>query len=208
MLYETFNLWNNNSLTVGTDLKQYGGTANQGKAANKLNTVNELSIYAYTRQQLFSKLSINAGLRLENNSEYGNELIPMVGFSYVLSNSTSFKASASKGFRSPTVMEMFLYAPNPDSVSYTHLDVYKRQVNCLYLNFLSYCRLCVLLCPFTSRFSYLSCFYHSASWCYSSIPLWCDYYARQKPQIKNYRYDWRADRNAFVVSWIMIMVKI
>lgn len=114
MLYETFNLWNNNSLTVGTDLKQYGGTANQGKAANKLNTVNELSIYAYTRQQLFSKLSINAGLRLENNSEYGNELIPMVGFSYVLSNSTSFKASASKGFRSPTVMEMFLYAPNPD----------------------------------------------------------------------------------------------
>ena len=38
----------------------------------------------------------------------------MVGFSYVHSTSTSFKASVSKGFRSPTVMEMFLYAPNPD----------------------------------------------------------------------------------------------
>ncbi len=114
MLYETFNFWNNNSLTVGTDLKQYGGTANRGLAANKLKTVNELAVYAYTRQQLFNKLSVNAGLRLENNSEYGNELIPMVGVSYVQNNSTSFKASASKGFRSPTVMEMFLYAPNPD----------------------------------------------------------------------------------------------
>lgn len=114
MLYETFNLWNNNSLTVGTDLKQYGGTANRGVAANKLKTVNELAIYAYTRQQLFNKASLNAGLRLENNSEYGNELIPMIGFSYIYSNNTSFKVSASKGFRSPTVMEMFLYAPNPD----------------------------------------------------------------------------------------------
>ena len=114
MLYETFNLWNNNSITIGTDLKQYGGTANRGIAANKLKTVNELAVYAYTRQQFFNKLSLNAGLRLENNSEYGNELIPMVGFSYIHSNSTSFKASASKGFRNPTVMEMFLYAPNPD----------------------------------------------------------------------------------------------
>jgi len=95
-------------------LKQYGGNANRGIATNTLKTVNELAVYAYTRQQLLSKLSINAGLRLENNSEYGNELIPMVGLSYIKSNNTSFKASASKGFRSPTVMEMFLYAPNPD----------------------------------------------------------------------------------------------
>ena len=114
MLYETFNFWSSNSLTVGTDLKQYGGTANRGVAANKLKTVNELAVYAYTRQQFFNKLSVNAGLRLENNSDYGSELIPMFGASYILNNSTSFKASASKGFRSPTVMEMFLYAPNPD----------------------------------------------------------------------------------------------
>ncbi len=114
MLYETFRLWNGNSLTVGSDLKQYGGKANRGMAANQLKTVNEMAIYAYTRQQLSSKMWLNAGLRLENNSVYGNELIPMLGVSYIQSERTSFKASASKGFRNPTVMELYLYAANPD----------------------------------------------------------------------------------------------
>lgn len=112
MLYETFKLWNGNSLTAGTDLKQYGGKANRGAAANQLKTVNEMALYAYTSQQLLQKLTVNAGLRLENNSVYGSELIPMIGLSYVQSTHTSFKTSASKGFRSPTVMEMYLYAPN------------------------------------------------------------------------------------------------
>ncbi|MDX9920498.1 MAG: TonB-dependent receptor [Paludibacter sp.] len=112
MLYETFKLWNGNSLTAGTDLKQYGGKANRGAAANQLKTVNEIALYAYTSQQLLQKLNINAGLRLENNSVYGSELIPMLGLSYMQSAQTSFKASASKGFRSPTVMEMYIYAPN------------------------------------------------------------------------------------------------
>jgi iron complex outermembrane receptor protein len=111
MLYETFKLLNGNSLTAGTDLKQYGGKANRGAAANQLKTVKEIALYAYTSQQLLQKLNINAGLRLENNSVYGSELIPMLGVSYIQNAQTSFKASASKGFRSPTVMEMYLYAP-------------------------------------------------------------------------------------------------
>lgn len=114
MLYETFHLWNTNRITIGTDLKQYGGTANRGAAANQLKTVNEVALYAYSQQILFQKLNINTGVRFENNSVFGNELIPMIGLSYIYNNTTSFKASASKGFRSPTIMEMYLYAPNPD----------------------------------------------------------------------------------------------
>lgn len=112
MLFETFRFFKNNSITVGTDFKQFGGIANRGAAANQLKTVNEFAVYAYTQQLLFEKLTLSGGLRLENNSVYGNELIPMVGLSYVQNANTSFKASVSKGFRSPTVMEMYLYAPN------------------------------------------------------------------------------------------------
>jgi iron complex outermembrane receptor protein len=112
MLFETFRPFQNNSITVGADFKQYGGIANRGAAANQLKTVNELALYAYTQQLLFDKLTLSGGLRLENNSVYGNELIPMIGLSYVQNSNTSFKASVSKGFRSPTVMEMYLYAPN------------------------------------------------------------------------------------------------
>jgi len=112
MLFETFRFFKNNSITVGTDFKQFGGIANRGAAANQLKTVNEFAVYAYTQQLLFEKLTLSGGLRFENNSVYGNELIPMVGLSYVQNANTSFKASVSKGFRSPTVMEMYLYAPN------------------------------------------------------------------------------------------------
>lgn len=114
MLFETFRFFKNNSITVGTDFKQFGGIANRGAAANKLKTVNEVSLYAYAQQLLFDKLTLSAGLRLENNSVYGNELIPMAGVSYTQNTNTTFKASVSKGFRSPTVMEMYLYAPNAD----------------------------------------------------------------------------------------------
>jgi iron complex outermembrane receptor protein len=117
MLYETFRLLENNSITIGTDMKQYGGIANRGAAANQFKTVNELSLYAYTQQLLLRKLTLSGGLRLENNSVYGNELIPMIGLSYVHNSNTSFKASASKGFRSPTVMELYVY-PTPNPVNF------------------------------------------------------------------------------------------
>jgi len=113
-LYQTYKLFSATNITVGTDLKQYGGKANRGFKSDSLITVNELAVYAYAQQTLFEKLTLSAGLRLENNSKYGNELIPLAGVTYNLSEKTTFKASLSKGFRSPTIMEMYLYAPNPD----------------------------------------------------------------------------------------------
>jgi len=116
MLYQTFKLSTGTNVTVGTDLKQYGGTVKNQPfltANDSLIVINELAVYSYVQQTLFDKLTISAGLRLENNSKFGNELIPMGGLSYNLSEGTTFKASVSKGFRSPTIMEMYLYAPNP-----------------------------------------------------------------------------------------------
>jgi iron complex outermembrane receptor protein len=114
MLYQTFKLASDTNITVGSDFKQYGGKANSGFKLDSLITVNELAVYAYAQQTLFEKLTVSAGLRLENNSKFGNEWVPMGGLTYSLTDETSFKASVSKGFRSPTVMEMYLYAPNPD----------------------------------------------------------------------------------------------
>lgn len=113
MLFQTFKLATGTNVTAGVDFKQYGGKANQGFKRDSMITVNELAVYAYAQQILFDKLTVSAGLRLENNSKFGNELVPIGGLTYALSEATTFKASVSKGFRSPTVMEMYLYAPNP-----------------------------------------------------------------------------------------------
>lgn len=115
MLYQTFKLFKNNSITLGSDWKQYGGITNTPPpVANQLHIINELAFYGYTQQQVFSKMTLSAGLRYENNTVYGSELIPMGGFSYALNNSTTIKGSVSKGFRSPTIMELYMFAPNPE----------------------------------------------------------------------------------------------
>ncbi len=114
MFYQTLQLFKGNKLTVGVDAKQYGGKGNKGKEKDKLLTVNEIAFYAYVQQRLVQKFSLSAGLRIENNSNYGNELVPMAGINYNPTDQTTFKASISKGFRSPTIMETYLFAPNPD----------------------------------------------------------------------------------------------
>ena len=114
MLYQTYKFVTGTLVTGGVDFKQYGGIVNQTKYKDSLLTVNELAVYVYAQQTMFEKLTLSAGLRLENNSGYGKELVPMGGISYYPTENTTFKFNASKGFRNPTVMELYLYAPNAD----------------------------------------------------------------------------------------------
>jgi len=113
MLYQSFRLFEGNLLTVGTDIKNYGGQANQGVHRDTLLQVTEAGFYIYTQQKLLEKLTLTAGLRSEFHPVYPAELIPTVGANYNLNDNSTLKASFSKGFRSPTLMELYLYAPNP-----------------------------------------------------------------------------------------------
>jgi len=112
-LYQGVKLPLNSEITLGTDLKQFGGRGNSGVAANAWNTVNESGVYAMMRHNLLQVLHISYGIRLENNSLYGNEWIPQAGVAWQALPQTSLKASVAKGFRSPTVMETYLFMPNP-----------------------------------------------------------------------------------------------
>ncbi len=114
MMYETFRWDKGTSLTAGLDLKQYGGTANRGLNADTLLGITEAALYVYASQRLAGVLSLNAGFRAEFHSLYGFEPVPMGGLTYSPSANTVFKTSVSKGFRNPTVMELYLYAPNPE----------------------------------------------------------------------------------------------
>lgn len=122
-LFESFNLFEGNQVTFGVDFKQWGGYAWQkskpGKTVNESRmvdkTVNETAAYVVAQQALSDKLAVNAGVRLENNEEYGNEWVPQVGLSYQALEGTTFKLSASKGFRSPNLRELYMFKPaNPD----------------------------------------------------------------------------------------------
>ena len=117
IFYQAFNLFSGNTITIGTDYKKYGGIAENVRAMNGNGmvfgdtTVYELAGYVYIQQELFTKLIFNAGFRLEHNSVFGNEPVPTGGLAYHPTTTTTLKASVSKGFRSPTIRELYLWTP-------------------------------------------------------------------------------------------------
>jgi iron complex outermembrane receptor protein len=71
--------------------------------------------YVLMQQNLFEKITLNAGVRYEHNKTYGGEWVPQVGLAYTPCRATVVKASIGKGFRNPSIRELYMWAPaNPD----------------------------------------------------------------------------------------------
>jgi iron complex outermembrane receptor protein len=73
--------------------------------------VDEFGVYAALQQTIRERLVLNGGIRLDRHSEFGNEVVPQVGISYHVGPRTTVKGSVSKGFRSPTIRELYLFPP-------------------------------------------------------------------------------------------------
>jgi iron complex outermembrane receptor protein len=69
------------------------------------------SVYTALRQELPLNLSLSAGLRYEMNKTYGNEWVPQGGITWNPLEGTNFKASVSKGYRPPSIRELYLFPP-------------------------------------------------------------------------------------------------
>ena len=115
-LFQGFGLFAGNRITIGADYKKVAGIANRGVpgAADVWHEVDDWAAYAFMQQTLLNQLILSAGLRLENNSLFGTETVPQLGLSYIATENITLKSSFSKGFRSPTIMELYLFAPNPE----------------------------------------------------------------------------------------------
>ncbi|MDO5524015.1 MAG: TonB-dependent receptor [Bacteroidia bacterium] len=121
-LYQSYALFEGNKTTAGIDFQRFGGKAWR-KFPDESNNVdladvhlNTAAGYLNTQQTLFeNRLTLNAGIRLDNHEINGSEWIPQFGLSFTPSASTVVKAIVSKGFRNPTIREMYMFPPqNPD----------------------------------------------------------------------------------------------
>lgn len=113
MAYQHWKLNEKWHLTGGLDLIQLSGLGNKGLNANKFLRMQSGATYVQTQFILLEQLTINGGLRYETNSIYGNEWVYHGGVNWLLGELTGFRANVSKGYRNPTLMELYLYAPNP-----------------------------------------------------------------------------------------------
>ncbi len=117
MAYQSARPLEGSIVTVGADWRRYGGTAVNNIAGLNYGRhySDELGVYALLQQLFFNRVMLNAGTRIQHSAVYGDELVPQAGLAWTLTGSMTLKASASKGFRSPTIREMYLFpAPNPN----------------------------------------------------------------------------------------------
>ncbi len=125
-LFESVQLWRGARLTVGAEWHRYGGrkwnerTTDSGEATGEKfaeldKTLHEVAGYVDLRQHIDTWLTFDAGLRVDWNSHSGIEYIPQVGAAFHLPHSIELKLSAAKGFRSPTIRELYMLPQrNPD----------------------------------------------------------------------------------------------
>ena len=119
--YQSAELYEGNRLTVGFDYQHFGGESWNENIADGARTPgvdkkqDEFAGYVDFRQDIGSWLSLNAGMRIDHHSHVGTELIPQGGLAFHLPKNAELKAMASKGFRNPTIREMYMFPPqNPD----------------------------------------------------------------------------------------------
>lgn len=125
--YQNANLWAGGRVTLGADYQRIYGHAwytsrktgevldtpnkQSGKAKN-----NEGAVYADIRQDIASWLTLDAGVRWDYHTVTGSQWIPQGGLVIRPLSNGEVKASVGKGFRNPTMREMYLYPPSNENL--------------------------------------------------------------------------------------------
>jgi iron complex outermembrane receptor protein len=131
MFYQTTSPWRDNNITVGASYQHWGGHITNGIRKNE----DEVGAYALMQQSFVEqKLSLNAGVRIQHGSSYGNIAIPQAGFIIRPLTDSHVRFSFSKGFRAPNIRELYIGSPanrdlKPEYLYNYELELRKRLIN-------------------------------------------------------------------------------
>jgi iron complex outermembrane receptor protein len=113
---ETLALMPNLEVDLGADAEQYGGRAKSIATGFNYGDHHETEGGGFTRARwsVTKRLRLNAGVRYDHNSVFGGVAATEFGASYHLSGAYAFSLAIAKGFRNPTIRELYLFpAPTP-----------------------------------------------------------------------------------------------
>lgn len=117
MFYHNLRLVPGNTTTVGFDLKRYGGDAENTKSHTQYGKyyLSEWAPYVHVQQLLLKRFIASLGFRVEHHELYGTVLLPKLGLVAHATATTTVRAALSKGFRSPSIRELYFFPPhNPE----------------------------------------------------------------------------------------------
>lgn len=128
--YETMSLFRGSHITLGLDYQYILGhawytdretgevvtTGKRGKQSTN-SRVHDLAGYLNIRQDFTEWIALDAGIRYDYHWVAGGQWIPAVGIVTRPVRNAELKATASRGFRNPTIKDLYLYAvANHDSL--------------------------------------------------------------------------------------------
>lgn len=126
-VYQSAQLFAGNRVTLGADYQHIYGHAyytskETGEVMDTPNKQsgrsyrNEIAAYADFRQDLLPWLTVDAGIRLDHHSVTGTEWVPQAGLVVRPVSTGELKLMAAKGFRNPTMRELYLYPPSNEDL--------------------------------------------------------------------------------------------
>ena len=121
-LYQSAQLFGGNRVTMGVDYqniygyayntsKETGEIINKGKPSYGRSYRNEIAAYIDFRQDIATWLTVDAGIRMDHHSVTGTEWIPQAGVVVRPHPTGEIKLMAGKGYRNPTMRELYMYKP-------------------------------------------------------------------------------------------------
>jgi outer membrane cobalamin receptor len=103
-------------LEVGSDVVNYGGQARNALSRLDYGRHTLTSGAGFVRAQwtATSRMRLHSGVRYEYNSLFGSTTVPEFGASFRIASGYSLSTEIARGFRNPTIRELYLFpAPNP-----------------------------------------------------------------------------------------------
>ncbi len=118
VFYQNVRALEGNVSTVGVDYQHYGGMAVNDLLHADFGShfTDEVGVYMLVQQMFVNRVMLNAGMRLQHNGSCGSELVPQAGIAWSVAPASTLKMSVSKGFRSPTIRELYLFPTHNESL--------------------------------------------------------------------------------------------
>jgi outer membrane cobalamin receptor len=116
-VYQTWTALRGVAIDFGADLANYGGVARQYGGTNYggEHQLNDNAGFVRAHWAPTVKTVINAGVRYQANSQFGDIAVPEFGVLWHASSRVMLSGAIGRGFRNPTIRELYLFpAPNPD----------------------------------------------------------------------------------------------
>lgn len=126
---DTMYIGDHHNLTFGGEYRrlEYEGTRLGGSTAglNKKIASKDVDSYAGYIEDLWQvndKLLVIPSVRLEHNSQFGSEATPKIGATYNINNHWRFKANYGKGYKAPTLSELYMVMNRAMGVATVHVE--------------------------------------------------------------------------------------